>query len=232
MANFIDLTGQKFGKLICLKRENKKWLCICDCGNKKYVGYCELTRQQTRSCGCLRSCENNKKVIKLKGQKFNKWTIIDAVIERSKSNELQARVKCDCGKIETRIISHVIKGRTKKCKNCMRDYSLINKRFGKIVVLKFYGVDEKHRGYYSCICDCGNKINCSSVNLKQNHIKSCGCNKLETLDIINKRNIIYLKCKNCSCKFITNNKNTIYCCRKCGLQYTYQKRKLRIKENL
>ena len=35
-----DLTGQRFGRLIVIKRVNDKrqgtfWLCKCDCGNKK-----------------------------------------------------------------------------------------------------------------------------------------------------------------------------------------------------
>ena len=39
MSNFIDLTGQKFGRLTVIKRvENTKegrakWLCQCECGH-------------------------------------------------------------------------------------------------------------------------------------------------------------------------------------------------------
>ena len=39
MGNFIDLTGQKFGKLTVIRKaENPseahiKWLCKCECGN-------------------------------------------------------------------------------------------------------------------------------------------------------------------------------------------------------
>ena len=41
MGQFIDLTGQRFGRLTALKRvENKgkltQWLFQCDCGNQKY----------------------------------------------------------------------------------------------------------------------------------------------------------------------------------------------------
>ena len=55
----IDLTGQKFGKLTVLSRaENGKdrksrWLCLCDCGNKKVVSGRYLRMGNTTSCGCF-----------------------------------------------------------------------------------------------------------------------------------------------------------------------------------
>lgn len=59
MSKFIDLTGQKFGRLIVIDSEGKdkwgqyKWLCKCDCGNYVKVGGCCLRRGTSRSCGCL-----------------------------------------------------------------------------------------------------------------------------------------------------------------------------------
>lgn len=57
-----DLTGQKFGKLIVLKRvENyiqpsgqikTVWLCKCDCGNETNVHASSLLSGNTQSCGC------------------------------------------------------------------------------------------------------------------------------------------------------------------------------------
>jgi hypothetical protein len=55
----LDLTGQRFGRLIVTERREKdrfghfKWLCKCDCGNEVVVlGTC-LVRHTTNSCGCL-----------------------------------------------------------------------------------------------------------------------------------------------------------------------------------
>lgn len=73
MNNFIDLTGQKFGKLTVLKRVDDHitkgghrftmYLCKCDCGNEiKVKGTC-LRRGKTRSCGCLK-VEAQRKLIK------------------------------------------------------------------------------------------------------------------------------------------------------------------------
>ena len=61
MSKPIDITGQRFGSLVAIKRveSNKsgkaRWLCQCDCGNQKIIDrYC-LTKGWTKSCGCLQT---------------------------------------------------------------------------------------------------------------------------------------------------------------------------------
>ncbi len=61
---FMDLTGQRFGRLVVLEREPSHvtpsgqrktvWLCRCDCGNLVKVKTQELRRGKTKSCGCYR----------------------------------------------------------------------------------------------------------------------------------------------------------------------------------
>ena len=59
MGKFIDLTGQKFGRLTVLSRtDNNKhrqvmWLCQCKCGNFIVVRGYRLKDGHTKSCGCL-----------------------------------------------------------------------------------------------------------------------------------------------------------------------------------
>lgn len=59
MPKFIDLTGQKFGRLIVVKRmDNDKWgkiywLCECHCRSKKVIRGNHLRSGKTKSCGCL-----------------------------------------------------------------------------------------------------------------------------------------------------------------------------------
>lgn len=60
MPKFIDLTGRRFGRLVaveyllCAPREPLgRWRCRCDCGGEKLVRAQCLTRNQTRSCGCM-----------------------------------------------------------------------------------------------------------------------------------------------------------------------------------
>ena len=51
----IDLTGQRFGRLVVVRRYDKtRWLCQCDCGNEKIVIGHNLRRGHTKSCGCYR----------------------------------------------------------------------------------------------------------------------------------------------------------------------------------
>jgi hypothetical protein len=60
MSPPIDLAGQRFGKLIALRRHGlnafKKatWLCRCDCGNEIITTTGHLRSGGSRSCGCQR----------------------------------------------------------------------------------------------------------------------------------------------------------------------------------
>jgi hypothetical protein len=59
--NSKDLTGNKFGKLVALKRNGGRrnghilWDCRCDCGAEKAVPGYALTNGNVKSCGCLRT---------------------------------------------------------------------------------------------------------------------------------------------------------------------------------
>lgn len=57
MPKAIDITGQRFGKLVAIKRVPSRnyhtyWLCKCDCGNEKEIQTAHLTSGATTSCGC------------------------------------------------------------------------------------------------------------------------------------------------------------------------------------
>jgi hypothetical protein len=62
-----DLTGQKFNKLMVIKkaasnRSNRlDWLCVCECGTEKVVSSDHLTRTKDpiKSCGCSRFRRGN-----------------------------------------------------------------------------------------------------------------------------------------------------------------------------
>lgn len=58
--NFLDLTGQKFNRLLVLSLSDLRdscgkltWYCQCDCGQSCRVSGSCLRRGQTQSCGCL-----------------------------------------------------------------------------------------------------------------------------------------------------------------------------------
>jgi len=61
MGSLIDLTGQRFGRLVVAERAANRgknisyWWCICDCGTEKEIRGSNLRHGATRSCGCLLS---------------------------------------------------------------------------------------------------------------------------------------------------------------------------------
>ncbi len=60
MSAKVDLTGQRFGRLIVIKelprktalRKTPLWLCQCDCGNT-CEAYSDSLRGGKKSCGCI-----------------------------------------------------------------------------------------------------------------------------------------------------------------------------------
>ena len=58
MGKFIDLSGNKYNRLLVIKRapnkgRNTMFKCICDCGTIKDIGASNLKSGGTKSCGCL-----------------------------------------------------------------------------------------------------------------------------------------------------------------------------------
>ena len=75
MSKAKDLTGQRFGKLVVVKRAGSKktkggviratWWCQCDCGSPlKEIKSTSLLMGHTKSCGCLKTeqCKNKHKI--------------------------------------------------------------------------------------------------------------------------------------------------------------------------
>lgn len=60
MPNRIDLTGQRFGRLVVQSFSHKDkhrhimWNCLCDCGNTVIANTHTLISGDSQSCGCLR----------------------------------------------------------------------------------------------------------------------------------------------------------------------------------
>ena len=58
MTKMIDVTGQRFGRLVALSPSKEKrdsfimWECRCDCGNLTVVRGSSLRNGDTKSCGC------------------------------------------------------------------------------------------------------------------------------------------------------------------------------------
>lgn len=60
MSVFLNLEGERFGKLVVIERVGSKWghplwRCKCDCGKEVSVPSNSLKSGNTRSCGCIHS---------------------------------------------------------------------------------------------------------------------------------------------------------------------------------
>ena len=74
--NYIDITGQKFGRLTVIKRVTPvgvqpiESLCQCECGKKVVVRNSQIKNGTTKSCGCLQ-----KELISKRQKKYNKYDL-------------------------------------------------------------------------------------------------------------------------------------------------------------
>lgn len=129
MGKALDLTNQRFGRLVALYKTDKRdssgsifWHCKCDCGNEKDVRAAELKRGNVTSCGCKSKERASKlglsKKIDLTGKKFGKLTVINDSGERQ-NESIMWLCKCECGTIKKVNGSFLKSGRTYSC-GCVR----------------------------------------------------------------------------------------------------------------
>jgi hypothetical protein len=70
MSRFIDITGQRFGRLVVMERigidkhNNMTWLCVCDCGQYIKPAGSTLRNGKAKSCGCSRRIPDAKSYTK------------------------------------------------------------------------------------------------------------------------------------------------------------------------
>jgi hypothetical protein len=95
-----NLKGKKFGKLNPIEPAGKnkhgsiKWLCFCDCGKSIVVVGADLTRKNTKSCGCYKiekaraNIKHGLASIDHKGKKSQEYRILAAAKHRAKKHNL------------------------------------------------------------------------------------------------------------------------------------------------
>lgn len=123
MPAFIDLTGQRYGRLTVIgkdlavkKGKPIRWICQCDCGNIKSIQGANLRSGLTQSCGCL---HKEKISLDLIGKKFGKLTVIEKTQERTLGRGIVWKCQCDCGQISFVSTNNLIQNITKSC-GCLK----------------------------------------------------------------------------------------------------------------
>ena len=173
MSKVKDLTGQRFGKLVAIRRVANNasnrvcWECECDCGNHVVVTTHELNSGHTKSCG-------NHNYEDLTGQHFGELTAIKK-IGNDRSRCAIWLCKCSCGE-ECEYTSEVLKkSKTITCKSHYVN-TMIGRTFGFLTVIDHSGyISAINKHMFLCKCQCGNIIEVSGNNLCTDHTRSCGC---------------------------------------------------------
>ena len=120
MGKFIDLTGQRFGRLTVLHRaenRNKKtyWHCLCDCGNEKDIAARHLSGGSINSCGCLNSEIASERFSKdFTGERFGSLIAIER-IPNYKNGRTYYKCLCDCGNTSYVEATNLSSGHTTSC---------------------------------------------------------------------------------------------------------------------
>lgn len=126
MPKKLDLSGQRFGRLVALEPGPKRgkrttWKCICDCGNECVILTESLRGGATQSCGCIRSEQlakrNKANAEDLRGKRFGKLIVIQQV--QSKRGRTCWLCQCDCGNTKEVCSMELKKGDTLSC-GCLR----------------------------------------------------------------------------------------------------------------
>lgn len=94
MKEYLDITGQRFGRLVAIERDTTskrtRWICKCDCGNVKSIDLTHLKSGATTSCGCYRK-EHNKEVMTKHGltktSLHNRWKALKQRCLNENSND-------------------------------------------------------------------------------------------------------------------------------------------------
>lgn len=139
MSLYRDLTGERFNKLVVIKRvENKvsssgirqaQWLCRCDCGRETVVTTTRLKSGMTKSCGCL--CPGGQKgLIDITNQRFGKLVVLGRAendyIDPHGHHFAQWKTRCDCGREVVVQGRYLRNGSTSSCGICKLDDELQN----------------------------------------------------------------------------------------------------------
>ena len=130
-------------------------------------------------------------LINLVNQKIDYVTVLQQAESRNK--HVYWLCQCECGK-EVEFSSETLlrKNRTRPlhcgCKT-KKKTDLIDKRFGRLLVIEKTDKRKNNAVIWKCKCDCGKIIETTTSQLTSKHIQSCGClfKEAHRIDIANQR---------------------------------------------
>lgn len=189
MSRFIDLTGQKIGKLLVLGiDENCKynssnkliWKCQCDCGNICYKTTEYLRKENPKVIkACDRRCGASIPI----GTQFGRLTVIENIFLPNESTK--SICQCECGKKITIPSARLKNNGVKSCgcykidrmseigKNNSSMANLTGQVFGDLTAIEPTDKRQGRSVVWLCRCKCGNYHLASNNNLKNGSVIHC-----------------------------------------------------------
>lgn len=187
-----ERVGKIYGCWKVLKVEYKKgadknqvWTVECiHCGKVKTIGYCKklISGKIGRSCECQfvpkpKPLTQKQQYKLMEGEIIDDWKII-------RYDEGQGFL-CECvkcGRIAYKPMKPLLEHRAPKCTCSVNqrkyDETWIGRKFGHLTVVNYFTKQckDKKRTYFTCICDCGNKVEVLPVYLLNGYVLCCGKN--------------------------------------------------------
>lgn len=131
----------------------------------------------------IRRYRMSKKINEV-GNRYGKLTVLSQIVEPEIKKQHNGaacwKCQCECGRIIITTGHELRRGRRKTCGNKECSNLVINevgKRYGKLTIVKYAGLNKTGQALWECQCDCGNKIIALGTNLRRGNTKSCGCLK-------------------------------------------------------
>lgn len=124
----------------------------------------------------------SQKMIDETGNKYGLLTVIEKT--KDKNGRAAWKCKCDCGNEKIVRGSDLRKGKITSCGyNCKLRYTRngvakdeTGNKYGRLTVLgRAPYKKEDGKILWHCKCDCGNELDVRGTDLRNGHIKSCGC---------------------------------------------------------
>lgn len=192
----LDLTGQRFGQWIVLRKDEKPesravhWLCRCTCGNERPVSAHNLKSGRSTRCTLCRDkaasvAGSNRKrpsmaaryAEDLTGQKQGEWTALYRAQERDSSGRILWACCCSCGREKLMSVSTF--RRATRCRDCRVEagynvgkvIDLAGKTFEDLTVL--YRDPRPGDVRWMCRCVCGKTRAVTGQRLRSGTAKRC-----------------------------------------------------------
>ena len=172
-------------------KNEKKWLCRCQCGTERYVLERSLVHGGSLSCGCLRKERARDAVAHdVLGKTFGDLTVVGKSKKRTKLGTYWTCL-CSCGYTCEATASELVNGYKTHC-GCktVKKYAsadIMGQRFGWLVALyQTEKRDKKGSVIWHCRCDCGNEVDVSYNSIMYANQVSCGCKQKEHMASLGK----------------------------------------------